>query len=308
MSIDSGRSLIKVPILFLIFNRLETTKMVFEAIRQAKPLRLYIAGDGPRNTRIDENKVVLSVRDYVLGHIDWDCEIKTLFRDDNLGCGKAISSAITWFFENEEMGIILEDDCLPNQSFFSYCEELLEYYKNDTRIFVISGSNNQGTWYSDRYDYFFSKTPFIWGWATWARAWNYYDINMSDIEDFIRYNNFVRMLGTKLGPRCQDIMYNRIKKEKVDTWDYQWSYTLYKNNGLACVPSKNLIKNIGVGVNATHHILRKKKEFDIYELSFPLKKNPFVIADGIFDKKFWEYNTILYRFLRKIIRRILKIA
>ncbi|AEF87014.1 methyltransferase FkbM [Treponema primitia ZAS-2] len=293
--------------LFLVFNRLETTKKVFESIREKKPLHLYIASDGPRNDHMGEDEVVQSVRDYVLNNIDWDCKIEKLFRDTNLGCGKAISSAITWFFENEEKGIILEDDCLPNQSFFSYCEELLEYYKNDTRIFVISGRNNSGIWNQDRYDYFFSKTPFIWGWATWARAWKYYDINMSDIDEFIKYNNFVRFLGKKLGPRCQNIIYNRIMTERVDTWDYQWSYTLYKNNGLACIPSKNMIKNIGKNLNATHRTIIKKEEPKIYELSFPLKKNNFVIADGIFDKSFWEYNTLVFRIVRKIIKFIFKI-
>ncbi|MFP4332877.1 MAG: hypothetical protein ACLFQJ_06210, partial [Campylobacterales bacterium] len=132
---------LKTAVLFLVFNRLDTTKQVFEAIRQAKPPRLYVAADGAREAKEGEDQKVKAIREYILQHIDWDCEVKTLFREKNLGCKIAVSSAITWFFENEEMGIILEDDCLPSQSFFWFCEELLERYKDDMRIMMVSGYN-----------------------------------------------------------------------------------------------------------------------------------------------------------------------
>ena len=117
---------LNTAVLFLVFNRLDTSKQVFQAISQAKPPRLYVAADGARVSKEGESEKVQAVRDYIMQNIDWKCEVKTLFRDENLGCKYAVSGAITWFFQNEEQGIILEDDCLPNQSFFWFCEELLE--------------------------------------------------------------------------------------------------------------------------------------------------------------------------------------
>jgi len=130
---------LETAVLFLVFNRLDTTKQVFEAIKKAKPPRLYIAADGARKNIDNEDKIVQDIRNYLISNIDWECEVKTLFREKNLGCKYAVSGAIDWFFENKEMGIILEDDCLPSQSFFWFCEELLNKYKDDKRIFLISG-------------------------------------------------------------------------------------------------------------------------------------------------------------------------
>ena len=146
---------LKTAVLFLIFNRLDTTKQVFEEIRKAKPPRLYIAADGPRENKEGEKEKVGAVRKYVLENIDWNCEVKTLFRDKNLGCGKAVSQAITWFFENEEMGIILEDDCLPSQSFFWFCEKLLKKYNKEKRIMLITGTSYLFNEIERKEDYFF---------------------------------------------------------------------------------------------------------------------------------------------------------
>ncbi|MDB2590741.1 nucleotide-diphospho-sugar transferase, partial [Candidatus Thioglobus sp.] len=215
---------LNTAVLFLVFNRLDTTRQVFEAIRQAKPPRLYVAADGARANKEGEADTVQAVRNYIMQNVDWECEVKTMFRERNLGCKMAVSGAIDWFFENEEMGIILEDDCLPSQSFFWYCEELLERYKNDMRIFLISGYNKQNSWKEETNDYFFSNLGGIWGWASWGRAWKHYDIEMSDIENFIESNNFVNIFGEKLGKIRQDIIYKSIIINKMDTWDYQWAY------------------------------------------------------------------------------------
>ena len=175
---------LNTPILFLVFNRLDATKQVFEVIRKVVPSKLYIGCDGPRDNREGEDKKVKAVREYVLDSIDWDCEIKTLFREKNLGCGKAVSSAISWFFENEEMGIILEDDCLPSLSFFPYCEELLIKYKEDARIYHISG-HNPLTYTKTKYSYYFVRIQHCWGWASWRRAWEKYNFDITDLDDFI---------------------------------------------------------------------------------------------------------------------------
>ncbi|MCS7029805.1 MAG: nucleotide-diphospho-sugar transferase, partial [Bacteroidia bacterium] len=170
-------------VLFLVFKRLDTTKKVFEVIRKAKPPRLYIAADGPRDWVEGEAEKVKMVREYLMNNIDWDCEVKTLFRDKNLGCGRAVSEAITWFFEHEEMGIILEDDTVPSLSFFWFCEELLKKYKDDKRIGMISGNNFQDGIKRGDGDYYFSIYNHIWGWATWRDRWEGYDFELDSFKD-----------------------------------------------------------------------------------------------------------------------------
>ena len=175
---------LNTAVLFLVFNRIDTTKKVFEAIRQAKPPRLYIAADGARESK-DEEEKVNAVRDYVSSNIDWDCEIKTLFNEKNLGCKMAVSGAIDWFFDNEEMGIILEDDCLPSQSFFWFCEEMLAKYKDDMRVWHVAGNNFHFGWKRDEdYSYYFGGIyGSIWGWASWRTRWNHYDVEMKNYDE-----------------------------------------------------------------------------------------------------------------------------
>jgi len=272
----------------------------FQVIRQVRPRYLYIASDGARKERKGEGEKVTAVREYISTHIDWDCEVKTLFREKNLGCGKAVAEAITWFFNQTEQGIILEDDCLPSLSFFPYCEELLEYYKNDTRVFSIAGYNKQGTWNPDRYDYFFSNISAIWGWASYKRAWNYYDIDMSDIEQFMHYNKYEDLFGRKIGNLRQNTIYKSIKIDRIDTWDYQWNYTANKNNALTVIPSKNLIRNIGFGEDATHTVGYVKQP-NIYDITVPLKRNPFLVPERRYDEKFLEYRNLIQKILHKVI-------
>lgn len=168
---------LNVPVLLLIFNRPDTTQRVFHEIRGASPLQLFISADGPRENKPGEFEKCQITRD-IVRQVDWDCEVYTNFRDKNLGCKIAVSSAIDWFFENVEEGIILEDDCLPSFSFFRFCEELLEKYRDDERIMQIGGTNLLSEWQRSDDSYYFSKYGAIWGWATWRRAWQYYDVNM----------------------------------------------------------------------------------------------------------------------------------
>ncbi|MBW2738465.1 MAG: hypothetical protein JRE64_06340 [Deltaproteobacteria bacterium] len=280
----------KTAALFLIFNRPDTTKQVFEAIRKAKPPRLYVAADGPRADKAGEAEKVEQVRQ-IATQVDWDCEVKTLFRDKNLGCGKGVSSAIDWFFENEEEGIILEDDCLPSQSFFWFCEELLERYRGDMRVMIISGYNKQEMWNQDKYDYFFSNFGGIWGWASWKRAWDLYDLEMKDLESFIENNYFEFLLGESLGNVRKKQMLNVIQNN-IDTWDYQWGFTRHVNSGLACVPSKNLVENIGFGADATHTIANQKT-INRHDLNFPVKYNEFIVSDKKYDELFLNPNNKL---------------
>lgn len=291
---------LKTPVLFLIFNRLEISKKVFEAIRQAKPPKLYIGSDGPRKERPDEEEIVNSVRDYILSGVDWECEIKTLFRKENLGCKYAVSEAISWFFEHEEQGIILEDDCLPSQSFFWFCEELLDKYKNDTRVFLISGYNKQTSWKPDLNDYFFSHFGGIWGWASWKRAWEKYDLEMTKLDEFKKRNYFKYLFGEELGKIRQKQMENC----PSTTWDFQWGFARHMNSGLACVPAKSLIKNIGFGEGATHTQTGGDRVTN-HEINFPLEENIFMIADKEYDKAFFVDQPLTSKIITKL-SKILK--
>src|SRR6478736_1770065 len=169
----------ETPILFIVFNRPDTTRVVFEAIRKVKPKKLYIAADGIRSKVKSDEENCAKVR-AIVNDVDWECDVKTLFHEENLNCGKAPSTAISWLFENEEEGIILEDDCLPSTSFFLFCEELLERYRYDSRVMHIGGNNFLNGWQKDNdYSYYFSRSGHIWGWATWRRAWNKFDFDIS---------------------------------------------------------------------------------------------------------------------------------
>ena len=262
----------KTAVLFLIFNRLDTTKEVFEAIRQARPPRIYIAADGARISRVGEDVAVQKVRDYVVNHIDWECEVKTLFRDKNLGCKCAISGAITWFFENEEMGIVLEDDCLPHPTFFRYCEELLERYRDDERIGMISGDNFQFGKMRTESSYYFSKYTHIWGWASWRRAWKNYNVKASvwpEIRDGDWLKNIVHNSTEQV---YWSNIFQSVHDGKINTWDYQWTLALWAQGMISVMPCRNLISNIGFGSDATHtHGESIYSKIPVNKMIFPIQ-------------------------------------
>jgi hypothetical protein len=242
----------KTPILLIIFNRPSTTIKVFEKIRQAKPLRLYVASDGPREGHVSDKENVIKARK-IATKIDWPCEIKTLFRDKNLGCKKGTSDAITWFFEYEERGIILEDDCVPHLDFFTFCENLLECYAKDVRVSVITGNNFQnGKWRGDA-SYYFSKYVHCWGWATWRRAWNYYQGDLKFWPEWSNSKAFFKCVPDKVERRYWKKIFDLVYAKKLESiWDYPWVANIWYKNGLTVTPNINLVSNIGYGENATH--------------------------------------------------------
>jgi len=244
-------SLLNTPVLFLVFNRLDTTQKVFFEIRKAHPKKLYLAADGPRN--IEEKLKTDAVREFILNNIDWDCEVKTLFRKKNLGCGKAVSSAISWFFKNEKRGIILEDDCLPDPTFFTFCQELLEKYKDNAQIMHISGDNYQyNGGVKVKESYFFSKYPHIWGWATWRRAWKKHDFKMKNWTKIKKSKQKNYLFDDKEQELSFSEWFDNLSKNPYSTWDVQWVFSIWYNKGLCVYPNKNLVKNIGFGVDSTH--------------------------------------------------------
>lgn len=239
------------PVLFLIFNRAGLSARVFEKIREVKPNRLFIAADGPRKSVSRETELCQETRSVIDAMIDWPCEVYRLYRNENLGCQKAVSSAIDWFFSQVEEGIILEDDTLPNSSFFQYSETLLERYRNYPDVMHISGNNFQFGRIRGNGAYYASRFAHSWGWATWRRAWSKYNISMPDFPDAWPE------IASKctLSPEISDWWKRNLEMTKLgqcNTWDYQWHYTIMRHQGICLIPNLNLVKNIGVGIDATH--------------------------------------------------------
>jgi hypothetical protein len=261
----------EVPILFLIFNRPETTRQVFEKIRNIRPATLFIAADGPRDHIPDESAKCNETRK-IIQEIDWECNLHTLFRERNLGCGRAVSEAISWFFSDVSEGIILEDDCLPDHTFFHFCEQLLTKYKNIDQVSLIGGSNFQNGMKYGQGSYYFSHYPHIWGWATWKRVWDKYDFFMSDLDDLIRNDSLNYVFQTKGERRYWLKKFRATKKGAIDTWDYQLTYTIWKSNGIVVTPNVNLVKNIGILNNSTHQPLKNPliSGSRLTPMSFPL--------------------------------------
>lgn len=242
----------KSPVLFMTFNRPETTAKVFEEIRKARPDRLYIASDGPRPSVSSDQELVDRTRK-IASHVDWPCTVKTLFRQQNLGCKRAVAEAITWFFEHEPEGIILEDDTLPNSDFFLFCESLLERYRHDTRVFAIAGDNFQNGNVRGEASYYFSRYPLVWGWASWRRAWDCYDIDMGFWPRLRGDKSFKGYFLSGRERRYWTKIFDVVYRGALSTsWDYPWMATVFSRGGLTATPNVNLVSNIGFGPNSTH--------------------------------------------------------
>lgn len=294
----------RVPILFLVFNRPDKTRAAFEIIRAVQPKYLYVAADGPRPDKLGELENCQQVRD-IATNINWDCTVKTLFRNENLGCGKAVSDAITWFFENVEEGIILEDDCLPSHSFFSFCEILLAHYRDNDKIVSISGCNF-GYSNETNYSYFFAPVMNMWGWATWKREALQIDYqlkkwsNMSDrrkswllLKAIYKYDK--KELDTGWIKYWKNV-FNKTSQKEIDTWDYQWIFHQFLKHKLSIFPTVNLVKNIGFDESATHtNIDGSLLSISAKEVSFPLKFDDKININYIFQEEYLKKRWALYK-------------
>lgn len=299
--------MLNTPVLFLVFNRLDTTKLVFKEIAQAKPIRLYVASDGPRDSVLGEVDKVIAVREFIIKNIDWDCDVRTLFRKKNLGCKNAVSGAISWFFEQEEAGIILEDDCLPSQSFFVFCSELLNRYATDSRIMSISGNNFSHTKSRSKYSYYFGKYFHCWGWATWKRAWEYYDDTIEYVNEIFEAPYEGYTCFDKSEKKYMKEIVKQLENNQIDTWDWRFHFSILKQNGLNIHPNDNLVMNIGAGEGATH----SKKESCFHfvhtnEIKLPLVHPPFFIRSFTNDKlikdAYYSYPLFFNRIVKKMRR------
>jgi SAM-dependent methyltransferase len=240
-------------VLLLAWRRPHTTRQVIDAIRPAAPQRLYVACDGPNPNRPEEAEKVAATRAVIEAAVDWPCQVERLYSEHNQGCRLGVSGAISWFFEQEEEGIILEDDIVVHPDFFPYCAELLEHYRHDTRVWAISGDNFQDGQWRGNGSYYFSHLPHCWGWASWRRAWQHYDAELSSWPAFRDSGGLIHLFPNSAERRFWASIWERLHRQnQPDTWDYQWIYTVMANGGLAALPNVNLASNIGFDGDGTH--------------------------------------------------------
>lgn len=290
----------KVPILVIIFNRHELVQKLFNEIKKQKPKYLYISCDGPRVDKENDIELINKSK-AVFDQIDWDCEIKTLYRDKNWGAGKSISDALIWFFNQVEEGVVFEEDCFPHQDFFQYCEVLLEKYRNNSEIMFIGGNNFQKQSKSE-FSYYFSAYPHIWGWASWQRVIYDYsfelkNISNKDFKNVINHYNF-SWIETKVWFD----KFKRIQMGQINSWDYQLTYNIWSKKGISIIPQMNLVKNIGFGKDAIHCKNSKSIEanLEIHPI-LPIKHPKEVIINT--DADSYYYNNFIKKNMTQLFWR-----
>ena len=302
-----------VPVALILFRRPRKTQLVFEAIRQAEPTRLFLIADGPRRDRPGEAEQCEETR-AVVDNVDWDCEVYKNFSDTNLGCGPRVSSGITWVFEHVDRAIILEDDCLPHPSFFPFCKSVLDRYADTPQVMHVNGNTyglDQRDWHD--YSYAFGNYPQVWGWATWRRAWDTYDWEMTDWPAFRDAGLLNSLDGGSdfAGPRRRK--WEQVYDERYrNTWDYQWHFAVMRHSGLAVVPQRNLVTNIGFDEQATHTVNRDSENANMvrHPLDFPLEHPPFRVSDARVNNVYREnmlrpsLSKRITNKLKRIVRRV----
>lgn len=296
------------PILIINFNRPNHTQRVWDEIKKQKPKQVFIFQDGPREENSDDVGKCSLVRKIFDENLDWECDIKTNYSDVNLGCGYGPSKAINWFFENVSQGIILEDDCLPSQSFFMFCEDLLIRYKEDSRIGMISGYNPLLSWYPNKKDYIYSRLGGCWGWATWSSSWSEFDYSAQkwckpetkmNVQRTLKYKSFYEHFYKDFN------FYFAV--ERRDVWDYQWVLSRLNAGKYTIVPSINLISNIGTGIESTH--TPNIKVLPLFEYKKNELRHYSLKIDTLFDWLFFHrfINSTPRSFFKRVTLKLLKI-
>ncbi|HIJ87346.1 MAG TPA: glycosyltransferase family 2 protein [Desulfuromonadales bacterium] len=300
------------PVAFLVFNRPDTTAQVFAAIRQAEPEMLLLVADGPRDDRPGEADLCAKVRG-IIEQIDWPCRVLKNYSEKNLGCKGRVSSGLDWVFSEVEEAIILEDDCLPHSDFFPFCQEMLARYHDDERVMMVGGTN----YLVDRLDvpesYVFSRYFPIWGWATWRRAWQNYDITMQRWPRFRKEGQLHGYYADSYMRRFLTSTFDNTYCGRINTWDSQWFFSCLSNNGLSIIPARNMISNIGtVGAHAGGYSANNFFPVfpcDVNALTHPALVNPHQLYDQLFFKEQFKIRPAsivrrLKAFVRRRVRRI----
>jgi hypothetical protein len=261
------------PILVIAFNRPDHLSVLLDRLREVKPTKIYLAVDGPRENKPGEQQSVQDCRD-MAESIDWPCTVVTNFQERNLGCGLGVSTAITWFFQNEERGVILEDDIIPDPSFFPFCEELLKRHQDDPKVFAISGCNFVPPQeISTPGDYRFSQIPHIWGWATWRDRWNKYSLDINGWRDDLPSLKLWNRSGRSIPATIYWAgTFELLARKEVDTWDGQLVFMCMKNEMLTATSNANLIENIGFNEQATHTFEDRDELQPITPVALPLSQ------------------------------------
>jgi hypothetical protein len=293
------------PVALLIFNRPDTTALVFQAIAKAKPPKLLVVADGPRDARPGEAEKCQVAR-AIIEQVDWPCEVITHYADTNMGCKLRVSSGISWIFDQVEEAIILEDDCLPDTTFFRYCQEMLERYRDNERVGMVSGGNLQFGQTRGQGSYYFSKYTHIWGWASWRRAWKHYDRDIVLWPSF-RDQGLLEQLFETEGERTYwRNSFQWVHEGSLDTWDVSWTFTALTHGLLQVVPNVNLISNIGFGPNATHtHVVGVHANLPTEPILFPLQHPVFVRPDIAADR-YIAGDQLAPSFFKRKWRRLLR--
>jgi hypothetical protein len=279
--------MVETPVVLVIFNRPDLTERVFRVIAKAKPRQLFILADGPRSP--DEAALCDETRS-VARNVDWDCEVREDVSDVNLGCRQRCAAGFEWVFSQVETAIFLDDDCVPDPSFFPFCEAMLEKYSGDPQVMMVTGSNYLGSWKADRQSYHFSYFGSPWGWASWRRAWKFYDVTMSAWGEEASKKKIRDVLADDECFTLQARRFDYLFANPGDrhSWDLPWSFARLRNAGLTVVPSVNLITNLGcLGGNSlppTHPIAN----LPTAPLRFPIRTQDVVAVDRLYDKRHIE--------------------
>ena len=286
----------KIPILFLTYNRITCTKKSLSAILKIKPNKIYISSDGPKKNDLDKKKVKNTRR--IFERLESRINIQKKYNDKNLGCKKSNLEALNWFFKKEKFGIILEDDCIASVEFFKFCEIMLKKYKDNKKIYCISGSNFQKEKLSNE-SYYFSKYNHCWGWATWRDRWKLNHDKISFWPKFKKSKEWDKLHKNKIEKKYWNKIFKNVYNGKMDSWAYPWTLSVWKQKGLTITPNVNLVKNIGIGKQSTHSLFVQKplkylnkKKFS-YKMIHPKK---IIINDRadfyVFKNHFKGYNYI----------------
>lgn len=284
------------PILFIIFNRPDTTARVFEEIRKVRPARLFVAADAPRypiKAEVDACAAALKIAT----NIDWECELHVLMQERNLGVGRGGAAAITWFFQQVEAGIILEDDCVPSEQFFEFCAQGLIKFKDDASVMMIAGTNYLLGRYATQAGYYLSRFYPIWGWATWRRAWALYDFDISHWEEELIYKRLRTFFSNKLLALRWAKIFDDIKNKRLEAWDVQWVFACVKNHGYTLTAPFNMISNIGINGGHTNGVKAWVHEMPYQSCNVTeILRNPLSATTASkFDLEVYSQNGFLYK-------------
>ncbi|HEV8462057.1 MAG TPA: hypothetical protein VGQ38_15260 [Gaiellaceae bacterium] len=293
----------KTPVALFVFNRPDVTARVIEAVRVATPPLLLVVADGPRPGVPSDEPACREVR-ALIDRAGWPCPVRTNYADANLGCRARVSSGIDWVFDEVPEAVLLEDDTLPDPTFFRFADELLERYREDHRVMSISGDNFQRGRRRGSASYYFSRYSHIWGWGTWRRAWSLYDRDLTRWPALRAGGWLADVLRDQHEIEYWTDVFDRVARGEVDTWDYAWLFTCWVAGGLTALPNRNLVTNIGFVPDATHTSSDSRlANLPTKPMEFPLVHPASVTADAAADA-FTGQTVFRKRRLRRVARQI----